>query len=104
MEILNARHLKPLETQRVQTTVLPSKGSNHVSRPNRPLPTCLSSPDVYDIKSNQVDHEMSTKASDNLINEVTSRCQNLEIAYFLSKETLLNFSQKLFSPKTVCCF
>ena len=72
MEILNARHLKPLETQRVQTTVLPSKGSNHVSRPNRPLPTCLSSPDVYDIKSNQGDHEMSNKASDNLINEVTS--------------------------------
>ena len=38
VEILNARHLKPLETQRVQTSVAPSKDSTNQGQEKRPTP------------------------------------------------------------------
>ena len=84
IEILNARHLKPLETQRVHQTTVPSTSSTTISKlPNhstrstssttlsRPLTsTCLSSPD-YQGQDHQ--HEFSHKATDTLINEVKIR-------------------------------
>ena len=81
IEILNARHLKPLETQRVHQTTVPSttisKLPNHSTRStssttlSRPLTsTCLSSPD-YQGQDHQ--HEFSHKATDTLINEVKIR-------------------------------
>ena len=81
---MNARHLKPLETQRVHQTTVPSTSSTTISKlPNhstrstssttlsRPLTsTCLSSPD-YQGQDHQ--HEFSHKATDTLINEVKIR-------------------------------
>ena len=76
VEILNARHLKPLETQRVQTSVVPSKDSTNQgqekrSTTSRHLTACLSSPD-YDVISKAAKGQNSeAKNSDNLINEVS---------------------------------
>ena len=76
VEILNARHLKPLETQRVQTSVAPSKDSTNQgqekrSTTSRHLTACLSSPD-YDVISKAAKGQISeVKNSDNLINEVS---------------------------------
>ena len=76
VEILNARHLKPLETQRVQTSVAPSKDSTNQgqekrSTTSRHLTACLSSPD-YDVISKAAKGQNSeAKNSDNLINEVS---------------------------------